>query len=308
MQRTQDDPVAVDVEKGQGETLIPARILERIEPDKTHSLDRKTRVSLQRLRSLPKPVHAPGDGKDALQVGLEDRLEAALVRPAGEAVEARRQATRASPQDHDDGDKTDDENRQGGRQGTHMGADDRVDIDGTSLRSGYVECSAASSPDGSSGPPMLSFVPRRASGGDDDPASGGGTHIMAKRSRSSGRPGQRRPLERPAPRGETAGSSSGGSTLTDAELARAAELEAQIVAEEKAAASSVRRAAGAASAVGARARGRAAVSSEPLSVRAAHEYAYVARDVRRIGLVASLMFGALLGLHLLINVFGVIAI
>ena len=96
---------------------------------------------------------------------------------------------------------------------------------------------------------------------------------------------------------------SGGSTLTDAELARAAELEAQILAEEKAAevAATKRIAAP-------RARGRAAVSSEPLSVRAAHEYAYVARDVRRIGIVAAIMFGTLIALHLLINVSGILTI
>lgn len=129
---------------------------------------------------------------------------------------------------------------------------------------------------------------------------------MAKRSRTSGRPGQRRPLERTPDRARAIAPLSGGSTLTDAEFARAAELEAQIVAEERAAEAAVasKRIAGAAS----RARGRAAVSSEPLSVRAAHEYAYVARDLRRIGLVAAIMFGALLILHFLINVSGILTI
>lgn len=136
---------------------------------------------------------------------------------------------------------------------------------------------------------------------------------MAKRARST-RPGQRRRLERTPDRPKASepesvsesASVSRGSTLTDAELARAAELEAQIVAEEKAteAAAATKRA----GAGGARARGRAVVSSEPLSVRAAHEYAYVARDVRRIGIVASIMFGALLVLHYLINVAGVLTI
>jgi len=126
---------------------------------------------------------------------------------------------------------------------------------------------------------------------------------MAKRSRSSARPGQRRRHERTPDRARTNAPVSGGSTLTDVELARAAELEAQIVAEEKAAevAATKRIAAP-------RARGRAAVSSEPLSVRAAHEYAYVARDVRRIAIVAAIMFGTLIALHLLINVSGILTI
>ena len=128
---------------------------------------------------------------------------------------------------------------------------------------------------------------------------------MAKRSRVSGRPGKRRPLDRPTTSPATDASPSRGSTLTDAELARAAELEAQIVAQEAAANAAVRRASAPRPV---RARGVASVSSEPLSVRAAHEYAYVARDVRRIALVAAIMFGALIALHLLINVFGVFAI
>ena len=138
---------------------------------------------------------------------------------------------------------------------------------------------------------------------------------MAKRSRSSARPGQRRRLDRTADRPKASGSGSPseptsapvsrGSALTDAELARAAELEAQIVAEERAteAAAAAKR-----NPAGPRARGRAVVSSEPLSVRAAHEYAYVARDVRRIGIVAAIMFGALLVLHYLINIAGVLTI
>ncbi len=149
---------------------------------------------------------------------------------------------------------------------------------------------------------------------------------MAKRSRVSGRPGQRRPLERNSGRSQAGGGSPkaapssarpsdgpppdtrpvqasvGGSSLTEAELARAAELESQIVAQEKAAAATAK------PSPASRTRGRTVVSSEPLSVRAAHEYAYVARDVRRIVVVGGLMFAVLIALHVLINVLGVIAI
>ena len=93
------------------------------------------------------------------------------------------------------------------------------------------------------------------------------------------------------------------SSLTEAEVARAAELEAEANARERAAiAESLRR----------RARGQANVLQEPgdinapLSVRAAHEYAYVARDVKRIALTASLMVAILAVLHILVNVMGVI--
>ena len=46
----------------------------------------------------------------------------------------------------------------------------------------------------------------------------------------------------------------------------------------------------------------------PLSVRMAHEYAYVARDVRHILLTAGLMVAILAVLAILINVLGVIKI
>src|SRR5687768_2954619 len=96
------------------------------------------------------------------------------------------------------------------------------------------------------------------------------------------------------------------SGLTEAEERRAAELEAEATAKERAAiAESLRR------------RSRAALERDlpatadhnaPLSVRASHEYAYVARDVKRIALTASLMVAILAVLHILVNVLGVISI
>jgi hypothetical protein len=93
--------------------------------------------------------------------------------------------------------------------------------------------------------------------------------------------------------------------LSDAEVDRAAELEAQATAREKAAiAESLRR----------RQRSEAGLVHEasdinaPLSVRAAHEYAYVARDVKRITLTASVMVAILAILHILVNVLGVISL
>ena len=52
----------------------------------------------------------------------------------------------------------------------------------------------------------------------------------------------------------------------------------------------------------------AADHNAPLSVRAAHEYAYVARDVKRIAVTAGLMIGILAVLYILTNVLGVITL
>lgn len=106
---------------------------------------------------------------------------------------------------------------------------------------------------------------------------------MAKRSRGA-RPGQRRPNQRPAqrPGGAPAPAVRPATSLTAEEEARAAELEAELVARDRAADDARSRS---------RERGRA--PTEPagrartrdgsvLAARAAEEYTYVVRDVRRI--------------------------
>ena len=95
--------------------------------------------------------------------------------------------------------------------------------------------------------------------------------------------------------------------LTDDEVRRAEQLEAEATARERAAiADSLRRqAAGRDTAERALPRGDV---NAPLSVRMSHEYAYVARDVRRILLTAGLMVAILAVLAVLINVAHVITL
>jgi len=118
---------------------------------------------------------------------------------------------------------------------------------------------------------------------------------MPKRSRVAARPGQRRPLQRPVGRPEPTRPG-----VTREEEARAAELEAAIVAEEKAATAARQ----------ARERGRRAAAdapagvsytSVPLATRAAEEYGYVQRDVRRIATVGGLLLLILAILDVLVN-------
>jgi hypothetical protein len=130
---------------------------------------------------------------------------------------------------------------------------------------------------------------------------------MAKRARGSitTRPGQRRPLQRSstrptaavAPTAPAAPIAPRPATLTDAEEARAAELEAAIVAEERRAEDMKRRS-----------RTRTtdeAVPARPsssLAVAAANEYAYVARDVRRIVLVGGSLIVLLLAMWVVAHI------
>jgi hypothetical protein len=125
---------------------------------------------------------------------------------------------------------------------------------------------------------------------------------MAKRARgTTTRPGQRRPMQRtPArPSAVLPAVAPRPATLTAEEEARAAELEAAIVAEEQAAQTARRvrpqRAAG-------------DVTPRPVSslaVAASNEYAYVARDVRRIVTVGGTLVAILAVLWVIVQITGV---
>ena len=118
---------------------------------------------------------------------------------------------------------------------------------------------------------------------------------MAKRNRGPNRPGQRpaRPQSRPASRP--------ASSLTADDEARAAELEKQIVDRERASEATRGRTAEPA-------RSTRGAGQGLLAAKAAQEYAYVVRDVRRIiamGAVLAIIMGVL---YVLVDVAKVIVI
>jgi len=119
---------------------------------------------------------------------------------------------------------------------------------------------------------------------------------MAKQKRIGTRPGQRQPLQRTTTR-----TSRPPDAVSPEEEARAAELEAQILAEEKAAEEIQkgrdRRA---------KAPEGAIYSSAPLAQRAAEEYAYVQRDLRRILVVGGGLLIALAVIYVVLNVLNVV--
>ena len=127
---------------------------------------------------------------------------------------------------------------------------------------------------------------------------------MAKRARGSTiRPGQRAPK----PRGTTTARPTTSAptpppTLTEDEAAQAAALEAQIVASEKAADDASRRS---------RDRARRAAEGETvgrpssIAVAASQEYAYVARDIRRIVTIGGGLVVLLILLWVVVTVTGI---
>jgi hypothetical protein len=134
---------------------------------------------------------------------------------------------------------------------------------------------------------------------------------MAKRARGTTRPGQRAPLQRQgAARPPLAAqplaspvTPSRPSPLTPEEEARAAEIEARLVAAERSAEEAARR----------QVRGRrpteraieAPVRTGSIAVRAQQEYAYVARDVRRIAIIGGSLLAILIAIWLVTHVTGI---
>jgi hypothetical protein len=133
---------------------------------------------------------------------------------------------------------------------------------------------------------------------------------MAKRQRGTGRPGQRRPVQRVVRRSAPDVAVRPSASLTADEEARAAEIEAQLLAQERVADEQLKRSRERARDADARLaepalRGR---DLQPLSVRAAGEYAYVRRDVLRITRIGGALIGVLAVLHILINVLHLFAL
>lgn len=130
---------------------------------------------------------------------------------------------------------------------------------------------------------------------------------MAKRNRGSNRPGQRHPDRRASARQQSRPASRPAQALSDAEEARAAELESQIVAQERAAQANLGRSRDRSRGAELDRTGRAHGQS-PLAIRAAEEYAYVTRDVRRIIRVGALMAATLGVMFVLIDILHVITV
>ena len=120
---------------------------------------------------------------------------------------------------------------------------------------------------------------------------------MAKQKRIGTRPGQRPPLQRTTTR-----TTRPPDAVSPEEEARAAELEAQILAEEKAAEQAQKSRDRRAKAP----EGGAIYSSAPLAQRAAEEYAYVQRDLRRILVVGGGLLIALAVIYVVLNVLNVV--
>src|SRR6266566_4820856 len=134
MQAADDETVAPEVGHGKREALVAAGVLEGVEPDEADSLDRPPPVRLEDRGSGRQLVELAGNRVDLVEVRVEDRLEPATVRIAGDPVEAATQSAKAARLDEDgedehenDDGQTDDDHSDGRR-------DQAVEVDVTVLR------------------------------------------------------------------------------------------------------------------------------------------------------------------------------
>jgi hypothetical protein len=130
MQAAQDKAVARSVEQGEREALVATRVLERIEPDETHVLERAPGVRLQDGRAGGQLIELGGDGVHLVQMGVEDGLEAPPTLAPGQSFDPAPEL--ADPPSLEQGDQEQDDDGENERadEGTDVRFDEGVEIDG----------------------------------------------------------------------------------------------------------------------------------------------------------------------------------
>jgi hypothetical protein len=293
------------------EALVAARVLERIESDQPHALNRSTADRLLDRGPSGQLVELADDRVQLVEMRVQDGIEVPALGAPGQRIEPAAEAPKlsqledAEKNEAEDGDTEADDDRAENR------LDEGVQIDRSILQAGGTEKAGASA----SGPslaggqsrPIRSALPRMLSSARPNVPDSESLTGMAKRSRVAARPGQRRPLQRTAPRTESARPARPDGSVTPEEEARAAELERAILAEEKAA-TDARRSREQATRPAAAIAARVNYTSVPLATRAAAEYGYVRRDIRRISIVGGSLLLVLAILEVLVNVLHLFAI
>jgi hypothetical protein len=322
MEAADHDAVVAAVEKSKHETLVAARVFERIETHEAHALQRALALRLQHRRARRERVELFHRPVDRVEVRLEYVLEVAAVAAARQTEKPPLQRCHpAILEDQADHHEHENDRQHHDRQ-AQVRRDERVQIDWAILLGSGASLAGATpaletvrlhAHEVVVGPPGRgAILCRRQPPGSPSDATGGSSRIMAKRSRGAARPGQRpakRPQRAAIPRAPAAATETirPATSLTEADEARAAELEAQLVAEGRTA-TAERGGRDRARMQATAPRLRGAQTSGLLAARAAEEYGYVVRDVRRIGVVGGGLFVVMIVLFLLIEVAHVITV
>ena len=160
----------------------------------------RRRVRFEDRRPRRQLVELAGDREDLVEVGVEDRLEAAALRSAGDAVEAPPKAGLAAGLHGDDDEEEQDGDDEADDDRAEIRGDESVQIDRTVLRQASDRVARRRAESSIRRSARTPLEPGPAADailrGSHRSISGGIPKHMAKRSRVGGRPGQRRPMQR----------------------------------------------------------------------------------------------------------------
>ena len=197
------EAVAVAVGERQGEALVAARLLERIEPYETNPLNRPTRIRLEDRRARRQLVQLAGDRQDLVEVSVEDCLEAAALRAPRDTVEPAPQARLATRLDSDDDEKEQNDDEKADDDGAEIGGDESVQIDRTVLPAGVGSGLLGGAESSRCHAPRTGIAADAILRGFHRSSPRRHLQPMAKRSRTGGRPASVGPCSEPPrdPRG-----------------------------------------------------------------------------------------------------------
>jgi len=111
MEAAEDEARAGGICQGQGEALVPAGILERVEPDEAEPLDRSTVGGFEDSRAGRQLVELARDREDLVEMGVEDGVEAPPVDAAGQPVQASPKVARLAGEEQDEDQEDEDGDR-----------------------------------------------------------------------------------------------------------------------------------------------------------------------------------------------------
>jgi hypothetical protein len=131
-----DEAGAGGVGQGQGEALVAAGVLERVEPDEPDPLDRPATGRLQDRGARRQLVELARDRVDLVEVGVEDRAQALAVRAPGQSVEPAAEAAEAARLDDREDEEQEDREPEPDDGRPDVGGDGGVEIDRWVLRAG----------------------------------------------------------------------------------------------------------------------------------------------------------------------------
>jgi len=126
-----DEAVTAGVREGEGEALVAAGVLERVESNEADPLDRSAAVGLEDCGPSRQHIALGRDRINLVEVSVEDGFEAAALRTAGDPVQSFAEAAKPACLNEDDQEQEKDDGRQADDDRSDVRRDQGVEVDVT---------------------------------------------------------------------------------------------------------------------------------------------------------------------------------